>query len=604
MKLLIAAGNERGVFRLYPYGSFRCLMSICDRLAKHCRSLVGAKKWGRRMCDSILAPRTVTERINSANHDGREIVFLWRSGHETKPLTLFVDEAREMAGKIQAKGVGPGSKVAILGPTNQGVVKAIAASWLAGATVIVMPLPMRLGSIEAFVDATRRRIRAATPTLVLVSKELQDLVVPEPADPVPVGIEELEASGSAQYEVPRVTPEMMAVLQFTSGSTGDPRGVIVTHSMICSNLDGAAKVAELAPEDRLMSWLPLYHDMGLIGVLCSSLIFGINLVIGAPQDFLVRPRDWLEAISHFKATISPAPNSAYALASKILEKSASSFDLSSWRLALNGAEPVDPDTVDSFVKAGREANLSPGAPFCAYGLAEATIAATFPKPGTGMSVDVVSAIRLERENIAAPPSVGQEARRLPKLGRPVPSVELRIVDDAGNELGERVVGEVELRGPAITPGYYNDPQATTEVFDGEWLRTGDYGYIADGELVICGRKKDVIIVAGRNIYPQDIERLVERVPGVRAGNTVAFSVRTSRGRESFALVAETKDPENAGFIASQASKTVREHFGLAPTEVVMVPAGTIPKTSSGKLQRSLTRKLYEEGKLPELAKSA
>ena len=273
-------------------------------------------------------------------------------------------------------------------------------------------------------------------------------------------------------------------------------------------------------------------------------------------------------------------------------------------MPLNGAEPIDPDTVDSFVKAGREANLSPGAPFCAYGLAEATIAATFPKPGTGMSVDVVSAIRLERENIAAPPSVGQEARRLPKLGRPVPSVELRIVDDAGNELGERVVGEVELRGPAITPGYYNDPQATTEVFDGEWLRTGDYGYIADGELVICGRKKDVIIVAGRNIYPQDIERLVERVPGVRAGNTVAFSVRTSRGRESFALVAETKDPENAGFIASQASKTVREHFGLAPTEVVMVPAGTIPKTSSGKLQRSLTRKLYEEGKLPELAKSA
>ncbi len=547
---------------------------------------------------------TVTERINSTDHKGREIVFLSRSGHEKHPMDEFVEEARQTAARMQKRGVGPGANVAILGSTSPDLVKAIAGAWLAGATVIVMPLPMRLGSLEAFVDATRRRIRAVDPALLLVSDELQDTVTAEAGDPTPVPISQINSGPAPSYDPPKVTSQMMAVLQFTSGSTGEPRGVIVTHGMICANLDGAAQAAKLQPDDRLMSWLPLYHDMGLIGVLCSSLIFGIDLVIGAPQDFLIRPRDWLEAISSYKATISVAPNSAYALATRILQRSGKDYDLSRWRIALNGAEPVDPDVVDAFVEAGRQAKLSPGAPFCAYGLAEATIAATFPEPGTGMSVDVVAAEILEREGIARRPSSREPSRRLAKLGRPVPSVELRIVDEKGSEVSERVVGEVELRGPAITRGYFNDPVATAEAFDGDWFKTGDYGYIADGELVICGRKKDVIIVSGRNIYPQDIERLAETVSGVRAGNTVAFPVSTPKGRESFAVVAETKHPEAAGEIAHRVAKTIREFFGMAPYDVVMVPPGTVPKTSSGKLQRSLTRSLYCEAKLNEIARTA
>lgn len=554
------------------------------------------------MADAL--PSTVTERINVADYEGREIVFLSRSGHESLSLGEFVEQARQTAARMQSRGVGPGSSVAILGPTSQELVQAIAGSWLAGATLVVMPLPMRLGSLEAFVDATRRRIQAVDPALLLVADELQDTVTVQPGDPEPVALRTITSGPAPAYEAPRVSPEMMAVLQFTSGSTGDPRGVMVTHGMICANLAGAAEVARLQADDRLMSWLPLYHDMGLIGVVCSSLIFGIDLVIGAPQDFLVRPREWLEAISTFKATISPAPNSAYALATRILQKSATSFDLSRWRIALNGAEPVDPETVEAFVEAGRQAGLSPGAPFCAYGLAEATIAATFPEPGTGISVDEVSASALEQDWVARPPTGDEPRRRLAKLGRPVPSVELRVVDDKGEEVGERVVGEVQLKGPAITRGYFNDPLATAESFDGEWFRTGDYGYIAEGELVICGRKKDVIIVSGRNIYPQDIERLVDKVPGVRPGNTVAFPVQTVQGREGFAVVAETKLPDEAPEIASSASRTVREFFGMAPANVLMVPAGTIPKTSSGKLQRSLTRSLYLEGKLPELARTS
>ncbi len=552
---------------------------------------------------SDRSPDTVTERINCADFTGKRIVFLSRSGHEEMAFEKFVDAARASAARMQARGVGPGAKVAILGPTSKELVQAIAGTWLAGATVVVMPLPMRLGSLEAFVEATRRRIQAVDPALLLVSDELQDTVPRQPGDPRPVSLGEMTSGPAPHYSQPEVTPEMMAVLQFTSGSTGEPRGVIVTHRMICSNLDGAAEAAKLQPDDRLMSWLPLYHDMGLIGLYCSSLIFGIDIVVGAPQDFLLRPREWLEAMSKFKATISAAPNSAYALAARILERSGGDFDLTRWRIALNGAEPVDPATVDAFVAAGAKAHLSPGAPFCAYGLAEATIAATFPEPGTGMTTDLVSPDLLEQEGLARPPRKGETSRRLAKLGRPVPSIELRVVDEKGQQVPERVVGEVELRGPAITPGYFNDPEATREAFDGEWFRTGDYGYLAEGELVICGRKKDVIIVAGRNIYPQDIERLVEHVPGVRPGNTVAFPLRSREGRESFVVVAETKQQPQASQIAAQASRSVREFFGMAPAHVVVVPPGSIPKTSSGKLQRSLTKSLFVEGRLPELART-
>jgi fatty-acyl-CoA synthase len=548
-------------------------------------------------------PPTLTERIDTAPHEGHEIVFLSRSSFDRVPMDRFVAEARESAARLQALGVEPGDKVAILGTTSRPVVQAIVGTWLAGATTIVLPLPMRLGSVDAFVEATRRRVRVAEPRLVVVSEEFAGIADLDAGDIELRRLSEVVSGPAPQYERPPVKPESMAVLQFSSGSTGDPRGVIVTHAMICANLDGAAAVAELHEDDRLMSWLPLYHDMGLIGLLSSAMMYAIDIVIGAPQDFLLRPAAWLEAISEFRATISAAPNSAYALAAKVLARQGTAFDLSSWRIALNGAEPVDPDVVDRFVEAGKSAGLDPGAPFCAYGLAEATIAATFPEPGTGMAVDVVDVEALELESRALParPGSGRDSRRLAKLGRPVPSVELRIVDNRGYEVGERTVGEIELRGPAITPGYYNDPEGTAAAFHDGWLKTGDLGYLADGELVVCGRKKDIIIVAGRNLYPQDIERLVETVPGVRPGNTVAFPVQTGTGREGFAIVAETKEADRAHEIAKEAAKAVREFFGMAPVHLAMVPAGALPKTSSGKLQRSLTKSLFEQNRFEVLA---
>lgn len=553
--------------------------------------------------DRIIAgtlPSTLTERIDSAPHRGHKIVFLRRHDFIEMPMEEFVDGCRKAAGRMQAAGVGPADKVVFLGTTSPRLVQAIVGGWLAGATVIVLPLPMRLGSLDAFVQATRRRVEVAKPKLAIVAEEFLD-VVGDNASIAPTPLKDIVEGPAPTYEPPQVSPEMMAVLQFTSGSTGDPKGVMVTHSMICANLDGAAQVAKLEVDDRLMSWLPLYHDMGLIGLLSSAMMYAIDIVLGAPQDFLTRPRDWLEAMSRFKATISAAPNSAYALAAKILERSGSDFDLSRWRIALNGAEPVDPDVVDRFVAAGRAARLDPGAPFCAYGLAEATIAATFPQPGTGMATDTVDAETLETKGVAVAPKAHSGRRRLAKLGRPVPSIELRIVDDRGQEVPERVVGEIELRGPAVTKGYFNDPEGTSAAFRDGWFRTGDLGYLAEGELVVCGRKKDVIIVAGRNLYPQDIERIVENVPGVRPGNSVAFPVKATGGREGFAVVAETKEPQRATTIAKEAARAVRDFFGMAPTTVALVPPGTIPKTSSGKLQRNLTKEMLHQGSLDVLA---
>lgn len=541
-----------------------------------------------------ITESTITRQINSLDNPTTTITFLTGEEPETVKLAEFLDEAKCCAADLQARGVGPGDRVALLSPTSRPLATAIAATWMAGATVIVLPLPMRLGSIQAFVEATAHRIRAADLKLLSISSDFDGYLEPEPGDPVPVPLPELLTGDATAYVEPQVSPSDMVVLQFTSGSTGDPKGVTVTHAAMVANLAGAHEAARISDADRLMSWLPLYHDMGLIGLFGTSILFPVDLVLGAPQDFLARPRDWLRAMSDYQVTACAAPNSAYALAARMLERAPGEFDLSHWRIALNGAEPVDPDTVDAFVKAGAASGLSPSAPFPAYGLAEATIAGAFPEPGTGMQVHCVDRQTLEEKGRAVP----GDNLRLARLGRPVPSVELRIIDDLGNPVSESIVGEVQLKGPAITTGYFRDPEATAEAFDGEWFKTGDLGYLVEGDLVICGRMKDVIIVAGRNCYPQDIEHAAERVEGVRPGNVVAFGVPGARGRESLVVVAETKKPpQEAPEVAKNVATHVREWSGIPVKDVVLIVPGTLPKTSSGKVQRRLCKALYGAGEL-------
>jgi fatty-acyl-CoA synthase len=302
----------------------------------------------------------------------------------------------------------------------------------------------------------------------------------------------------------------------------------------------------------------------------------------------------MEWMAEFGGTATAGPNFAYALAARALRR-LDRLDLSRWRIALNGAEPIDPDAVEAFLAAGARHGLAPGAAFCVFGMAEATLAVSFPTPGAGMQVDTIDQRVLETDRYAAPVDGGGadgNVRRLPRLGRPMRDMEMRVCDPAtGQAMQDREVGEVELRGNSITPGYYGNPQATSDSRRGDWFRTGDLGYQVDGELIVCGRIKDVIIVGGRNVFPEDVERAAESVEGVRAGNVIAFGTEGRRGREAVVVVAETKQDESAPIRAAVAAR-VTDAVGVPPEDVVLVRPGTLPKTSSGKPQRSLCRNRY------------
>jgi fatty-acyl-CoA synthase len=297
-------------------------------------------------------------------------------------------------------------------------------------------------------------------------------------------------------------------------------------------------------------------------------------------------------MSTYGGTGTAGPNFSYALAARALKR-ADNLDLSRWRIALNGAEPVDAGSVRAFCDAGARFGLSPGAAFPAFGMAELAIAGTFPAPGAGMQVDVVDRRVLETERYAASVDVDHpSARSLARLGRPIPGLEIRICDpQSGSPMREREAGELEIRGTSVTPGYYKRPDETAAAFHDGWLRTGDLAYTVDGELVVCGRIKDVIIVGGRNVFPEDVERAAGEVDGVRAGNVIAFGIEGRNGKERLIVVAETKADDPAP-VRSEVARRVSSAVGLPPGEVVMVTAGTLPKTSSGKLQRSLCRNRY------------
>ena len=520
---------------------------------------------------------------------GAEDVVRWSDLHE---------QAKGYAAALQAWGVQPGDHVALLSPTTRELVTAIQATWLVGATIVVLPLPMRLSSIEEFVAQTRQRILKADTKVCVVDPELAAFVTPEPGDPPMIGFSDLAGGDPAAWVRPDDDPDRLVILQFTSGSTSDPKGVMLPDHVLRANLDAIAEVAHLdVDDDVLVSWLPLYHDMGLVGFLSLPMSTGTALVLGAPQEFTARPARWMEWISTYGGTATAGPNFSYVLATRALNR-AEGLDLSRLRVALNGAEPIDPDQVEAFVEAGRRHGLRPGAVFPAFGMAEVAIAGTLPEPGAGMLTDCVDRRVLETERYAAPVRPGTEgSRRLALLGRPVPGLEIRIVDpETGAPLRDREVGELEISGTSVTPGYYKRPDANAELFRDGWLRTGDLAYTLDGQLVMCGRIKDVIIVGGRNVFPEDVERSVGDLDGVRAGNVIAFGVEGDRGRETLVVVAECK-ADDMTIVRKGVSERVRAVVGVPAKDIVLVAPGTLPKTSSGKLQRSLCKRRYEDGQL-------
>jgi fatty-acyl-CoA synthase len=461
---------------------------------------------------------------------------------------------------------------------------------------VVLPLPMRMSSIEQFVHQTRVRVLGAHSKVLLVDPELAPFIAPVEGDPPMVGYDEIRGDGD-RWVAPPADPDALAILQFTSGSTSDPKGVMLPHRAVLANIDGMAEAVQFDPaEDVLVSWLPLYHDMGLVGVLTTAMTTGADLVLAGPQTFMASPSRWVQWLSDYGGTITAGPNFSWVLATRALNR-LDGLDLSRLRIALNGAEPVDPANVERLVEAGARHGLRPGAVFPAFGMAEVAIGGTFPAPMSGLRTDCVDQRVLEVERYAAPAVEGADGtKRLAVLGPAVPGLEIRVVDpETGQRLLDREVGELQIRGTSVTTGYYERPDLTDAAFDGDWLRTGDLGYLIDGELVLCGRIKDVIIVAGRNVFPEDVERSVAEIDGVRAGNVIAFGIE-GRRREGVVVVAEAKECD-ADLVRGAVAAMVRDVLGLPADDVVLVAPGSLPKTSSGKLQRSLCRDRYLDQEL-------
>ncbi len=511
--------------------------------------------------------------------------------------------ARRYAGALTRLGVAPGDRVLIVLPTSFEFLLAFFGAQLVGAVPVPSYPPALLERAEIALDRLVHIGASSGSSVCVTSRQLRPLLGElglrvRPMKHI-VCAEDLEDGDAAAAPKARASGKDPGFIQYTSGSTGRPKGVLLSHHALVANVHAAGQALQVTRADRGVSWLPLYHDMGLIGGLLFFTYWRLHQTLMSPLAFLARPVRWLRAIHEQRATLSIAPNFAYGMCVKrVRPAERQGLDLSSWRATLNGAEPVNMRTVHDFTKTFEPYGFRPDAMLPVYGLAEASVAVTFPRPGEPLRFEVVDRAALAAGK--AVPSRGVGSTALVGCGAPVPGHEVLIVDGAGTRLQDRDVGNIVVRGPSLMTGYYADAEATRQVLRDGWLWTGDLGYFADGQLYIAGRAKDLIIVRGRNHYAEDLERQAERVDGVRPGGVAAFGVYDdTKAADLVVIVCETRvegDAERAALVA-QVNARVAEHCGLSVDEVVLVPPGSIPKTSSGKRQRPLCRELYLSGDL-------
>jgi len=516
------------------------------------------------------------------------------------------DAAAAVAGGLRERGVRPGDTVALMLPTGLDFLRSFFGILLLRAIPVPIYPPLRLDRLEEYASRQSAILaNAGVALLVTIARARPVVSLLKPAVPTlrdVVTADELAASG-ASVSGPEGDASDPAFVQYTSGSTGQPKGVLLTHANLLANIRAIAQGLEMEPTDVGVSWLPLYHDMGLIGAWLNCLHNGLPLTLMPPTAFLARPERWLWAIHERRATLSAAPNFAYELcARRIADEKLEGLDLSSWRVALNGAEPVSPGTLERFTRRFSRHGFHAEAMTPVYGLAECSVALAFPRIGRGPRVDRIAREPFQREGLAREAAAGDEtALAFVSAGRELPEHAIRIVDDAASDVGERVVGRLAFRGPSMTSGYYRNPEATAAItLAGGWLDSGDLAYRADGEIHICGRRKDLIIKGGRNLVPQEIEEAAAGVEGVRRGCVVAFGVENATlGTEALVIVAETRatDPFERERIANAVTESVAAAVEVPPDDVVLVAPGGVLKTSSGKVRRAATKQQYVQGAL-------
>lgn len=571
----------------------------------------GASRGGRRApCRGATLVDSLLEQA-AAKGDARHLVLLSDTGEEETVLTFaqLADGARAVARALRVREIGSGDTVALMLPTGVGFFYTFLGALLVGAVPVPIFPPVRVGELEEYVDRHSGILKnAAVKLLVIVdeAKLMGRLLKPRVASlEHVVRAEELleEGRGEKGDAVVPVEPSDLALIQYTSGSTGQPKGVCLSHENLLANIRAIGEAVEVVEDDVVVSWLPLYHDMGLIGCWLFSVCHGLEIVALSPLAFLRRPKRWLRAITDYRGSLSPAPNFAYELCvRRIKDRDLEGVDLSTWRWALNGAEPISPTTLERFCErfAPHGFRLETMKPV--YGLAENAVALTFPAGDTAPRIEELERDAFQKRGRAVPIADGAkgEPLRFVVVGRAIPGHEVRVVGDESQEVGERVEGHIEFRGPSATPGYYKNAEATDAIKtpDG-WTRTGDLGYLADGELVITGRSKDLIIKGGRNVYPQEVEAITAEIEGVRRGCVAAFSVPLPESGEGMAVVAETRETreEKRRHMTVEIRRHLTLSIGVAPDAVELVPPQTIPKTPSGKLRRAETRDRFLAGNL-------
>ena len=538
------------------------------------------------------------------NHPERTHITLYNDHDNGENISFGVlaQEAATIAAGLQYHGLKPRQTVALMLPTSREYFVSFFAILLAGAIPVPLYPPARRTQVEEHLRR-HQRILENCQAVILITVDENKALAAELTNQLSdlqqiISPQELTTTNNTFFRT-KTSSQDIAFLQYTSGSTGTPKGVILSHYNLLSNVQAMGERVGAKSSDVYVSWLPLYHDMGLIGAWFGSLYYGMHLVVMPPLSFLARPSRWLNALHRYRGTLTGAPNFAYELClQRIGDKQLAALDLSSVRCIFNGAEPISPNTMAQFNRKFKPCGLTETAMQPVYGLAECSVGLTFPATKRPPLIDQIDRVTFMKTGRAVTTTKSETALLFPACGIPLSQHEIRIVDDAELELPERQQGRLEFRGPSATSGYYRNPEATKKLFHGDWLDSGDLAYIANGELYITGRIKDIIIHAGRNIYPHELEQAIGHIDGIRNGCVAVFgSQNQDSGTEQLVVLAETKieDPKQREQLVVQINSISSDLVGSPPDEIALVKPHTVLKTSSGKIRRSACRDLFEQG---------
>jgi 1-acyl-sn-glycerol-3-phosphate acyltransferase len=564
--------------------------------------------------DSVATLTDVLDWHARQHGERVHIVLLDGEGRETSiTYGQLRERARHVARGLLARGLEPGERVAIMLPTGEAFFSAFFSVLYAGGVPTPIYPPARMSRVEEHLRRQAGILRNASAVLLIAAPEASAIgrLLKLQVDSLRCidSVEDLAVSTSDDTLLPAsLRPTGMALVQYTSGSTGDPKGVVLSHANLLANIRAMGEAMEAGPSDVFVSWLPLYHDMGLIGAWLGSLYFAAPVVVMSPLVFLVRPETWLWAIHRHKGTLSAAPNFAFELCLRRIDESMiHDLDLGSLRMVTNGSEAVSASTVRRFSARFRRYGFRAETMAPVYGLAENAVGLAFPPLHRPPIIDRVDRRELAERGHATPASTeATDALEFVACGRPLPGHQIRIVDATG-EVSERQEGRLQFRGPSASAGYLANPAKTRELCDGPWLNSGDLAYVAGGDLFITGRSKDIVIRAGRHIYPEELETAIGDLAGVRKGCVTVFGAPDPRaGTERLVVVAETRatEPQDIAALRQRVGETAGRLLDAPPEEILLVPPGSVLKTSSGKLRRTATRNLFLQHRLGQRPQSA